>query len=287
MTRAVDPRGGAIERYAVIGHPVAHSLSPVIHRAFADETGEAIDYVARLAPLDGFGASVEAFMAEGGRGLNVTVPFKLEAFDRCTTASVRARAAGAVNCMTATPGGIAGDNTDGIGLVRDLERLGEMHGIPLAGSNVLLAGAGGSARGVIGPLLDAGVARLTLVARDRAKAQALVHSTQSASLVEVSSFDDLGAGHDLVINATSSGLTDASLPIARHILASASLAYDLMYGDRPTRFLIDAQEAGTRVTADGLGMLVEQAAESFAIWRGIRPSTAPVLAMLRATRAAR
>ena len=271
----------AVDRYAVVGHPVSHSLSPRIHAAFAAQTGASIAYERLLAPLDGFLATVDRFFVDGGRGLNVTVPFKRAAFDACgDRLSARARRAGAVNLLVRSANGLEGDNTDGAGFVVDLARLAAEHDYALAAATVLVVGAGGAARGIVGPLVDGG-ARVTLVNRDAARASALVAEVApTARALPIAAL--AGSRFDLVINATSASLDDAPLPLPRDVFADARLAYDLMYAATPTRFMRDAREAGARATSDGLGMLVEQAAESFAIWRGVRPVTAPVLASLRA-----
>lgn len=269
-----------VPRYGVVGNPVAHSLSPRIHAAFARETGLAVDYRLLPAPLDGFVAVVDRFFADGGRGVNVTVPFKLEAYAACGgRSSTRARRAGAVNFVACDDGAWSGDNTDGDGLVVDLVRLrGD-----LADARLLLVGAGGAARGVIGPLLEARPRELVVVNRDRARADAVV-ATWAADGAPVSavSFDGLaGASFDVIVNATSASLAGAALPLPPSVFAEAGLAYDMMYGPAPTAFMVAAGTGGARVVADGLGMLVEQAAESFYLWRGVRPATAPVLALLR------
>ena len=274
---AVDP--GA-PRYAVVGNPVAHSLSPQIHAAFARQTGAEIDYRRVLAPLDGFDEAVRRFVAEGGRGFNVTVPFKREAFVACgTRLSERALRAGAVNCVTVVDAGLAGDNTDGIGLVRDLARL--LGGTrSLHDRRVLLIGAGGAARGVVGPLLDTGLRELFVVARDPGKGSALIANVARA---RACSFDSIGdAPFDVIVNATSASLVGELPPLPTSHLANAGLVYDMMYGPQPTTFMLAARAAGDAVVADGLGMLVEQAAASYDLWRGTRPDTAPVLLHLRA-----
>ncbi len=268
------------DRYAVIGNPVAHSRSPAIHAQFARQTGQDLVYERLLAPLDGFVAAVEAFRAAGGRGLNVTVPFKLEAFDWCTRRSPRAAAAGAVNTLRFDVDGVFGDNTDGVGLVRDI---GGRLGFALAGARVLMLGAGGAARGVLAPLLEAGVAQLTIANRTVARAQALA-ALAADPRVQACGFDALAPDQrfDLVLNATSAGLDDAAPEIDTGLYAGLGLAYDMVYGPRPTAFMRAAQAAGCARVADGLGMLVEQAAQSFELWRGVRPLTAPVYAALRA-----
>jgi len=273
------------DRYAVIGNPVAHSKSPLIHAAFAWQTDEDIVYEALLAPLDGFAASVRSFVAAGGRGLNVTVPFKLEAWQLADQRSARAEAAKAVNTLIVTPQGLTGDNTDGVGLVRDITA---NLGVTLAGKRLLLLGAGGAARGAILPLLDAWPAALLIANRTAGKAHALAAEfapqSQGAAL-SAASFEELaGRQFDIVINATSASLNDAAPNLPVGIYASGALAYDMMYGKGLTPFLHAAQ-AGCAMLADGLGMLVEQAAESFYLWRGVRPQTAPVLAWLRSEQA--
>ena len=261
------------DRYAVFGNPISHSKSPRIHALFAAQTGQDISYEALLAPLDGFAGTVLAFAAAGGRGANVTVPFKEEAFRLATTLTQRARAAGAVNTLSFAADAIAGDNTDGAGLVRDLKA---NLGCDLAGKRILLLGAGGAARGVTLPLLDEQPGSLTIANRTAEKAVQLA----AAFGIEGGGFEMLaGRSFDLVINATSAGLSDAPLPLPTGLFASSGLAYEMLYG-RETHFMAQARAAGCRV-ADGLGMLVEQAAEAFLLWRGARPVTGPVLAALR------
>lgn len=261
------------ERYAVIGHPVSHSKSPWIHAEFARQTGQDLSYERIDAPLDGFEAAVDAFRQSGGRGLNVTLPFKEAAYRYSGELSQRARAAGAVNTL-AFRRTVFGDNTDGVGLVRDVE--GNL-GVCLTGKSVLLVGAGGAAQGVLGALMDARVAELVVANRTVAKAEALAARFTG---VTASSFAALERSFDLVINATSAGLAGEPLALPASIWRSGTLAYDMVYG-RDTPFLAAARAAGSR-TCDGLGMLVEQAAESFFIWRGVRPVTVDVLARLRA-----
>ncbi|MCA1926355.1 MAG: shikimate dehydrogenase [Thiobacillus sp.] len=264
-----------IDRYAVFGHPIAHSKSPQIHAAFARQTGETLSYEAILAPLDGFAASLADFMAHGGRGANVTVPFKEEAFRLAAARTPRASLAGAVNTLLLDGADITGDNTDGAGLVADLTRNLR---VELAGARILLLGAGGAARGVIGPLLDAGVAHLVVANRTVDKAVALAALFDGR--VSGTGFAEPDTAFDAVINATSASLAGDLPPVSRAIFSPRTLAYDMMYG-RDTPFLALARECGA-ATADGLGMLVEQAAEAFYVWRGVRPDTAPVIAGLRA-----
>ncbi|MBL8488607.1 MAG: shikimate dehydrogenase [Rhodocyclaceae bacterium] len=271
------------DRYAVFGNPVSHSKSPRIHALFARQTGEDMSYEALLAPTDGFVAAARAFASAGGRGANVTVPFKEEAWRLADRRSPRAEVAGAVNTLEFGPDGIFGDNTDGAGLVRDLK---SNLGCDVAGRRVLLLGAGGAARGVVLPLLLEGPEELFIANRSAEKAARL--AVEFARLPgcalpvkpQGGGFGELaGASYDLIINATSAGLQDARLPLPLGIFAAGSLAYEMLYG-RDTPFMAQARAVGARV-ADGLGMLVEQAAEAFFVWRGKRPETGPVIAALR------
>lgn len=262
------------DRYAVFGNPVTHSRSPRIHALFAAQTGQDMNYEALLAPIGGFATAVAAFAAAGGRGANVTVPFKEEAFRLATQYSARAQAAGAVNTLSFEAQGICGDNTDGAGLVRDLVA---NLGIPIRGKRVLLLGAGGAARGVVLPLMNESPACLVIANRTADKASQL--ATAFAGTTGCGFAALAGLSFDLIVNATSASLADARLPLPDEVFAPGCLAYEMLYG-RNTPFMAQAQAAGA-TTADGLGMLVEQAAEAFFIWRGIRPDTGPVLAQLR------
>jgi shikimate dehydrogenase len=265
------------DHYAVIGHPVAHSKSPRIHALFAAQTGQDMTYEAIEAPLDDFAGTVARLRSAGFRGCNVTVPFKFEAFKLATRRSARAESAQAVNTLNFSGEVIEGDNTDGAGLVRDIEN---NLGIMLQGRRVLLMGAGGAAYGVVLPLLQAG-ANLTVVNRTPEKAIALAETFPDAA-IQAGGYAALDASpFDVVINATSSGLTDELPPLPETALSSATLAYDMMYG-RETPFMALARTRGARI-ADGLGMLVEQAAEAFFVWRGVRPDTQTVLSQLRKT----
>lgn len=268
------------DRYAVIGNPIAHSKSPAIHAAFARATGADLSYEALLAPLDGFAATLRAFIAAGGRGVNVTVPFKQEAYEIADAAADSARRACAANVLDVRDGEIVAHNTDGIGLLRDLTA---NLGCAVHGRRVLLMGAGGASWGVAGPLLDAGPLALTIANRTVDKAVELArHFTQagSACVPEACAYADLAdRAYDVVINATSAGLSDTMPQLPGGVFAPGAMAYDMVYG-RETPFMRYACRHGARV-ADGTGMLVEQAAESFYIWRGVRPETAPVIAMLR------
>lgn len=273
------------DRYAVIGNPVAHSKSPEIHTAFARQTGQAISYEALEAPIDGFTEAVQGFRAQGGKGLNVTAPFKLEAFALARHASQRAVHAGAVNTLAWCGGLWFGDNTDGVGLTRDIE--GNLH-FPLAGKSLLLLGAGGAARGVLGSLLASRPQALTIANRTHSKAQALAKAFAKDGLVTAVVFEDFeDYVFDAVIDATSASFSDSggTLGWPPVQLRQDALAYEMVYGKGDTPFRRWALACGASLYADGLGMLVEQAAESFCIWRGVRPNTAPVLAQLRAAAA--
>lgn len=264
------------DKYAVIGNPISHSKSPLIHRLFAEQTGEDLSYEAIEAPLDGFVATIARLRSEGYQGCNVTVPFKFEAFELASELSERAQSAQAVNTLKFDATGNFGDNTDGAGLVRDIEQNLE---VSLQSKNVLLMGAGGAAYGVVLPLLHAGAA-VTVANRTAEKARELAAAFAEQGAICGCDYDELtNQRFDVVINATSAGLSDSTIPLPASIFAPGALAYDMMYG-RETPFMTFAREHGARV-ADGLGMLVEQAAEAFFIWRGIRPDTAPVLKKLR------
>ena len=286
------------DKYAVIGNPIAHSKSPQIHEMFAQQTKQDLSYEAVLAPLDGFAATVKRLRNEGYQGCNVTVPFKFEAFKLCTALTHRATTAQAVNTLKFDGNEILGDNTDSVGLVADIE---QNLGFALRGKHVLLLGAGGAAYGVALSLLNAG-AMLTIANRTKNKADVLVETLRKMSQentaqktgqinlivgglllgsVRSRSYASL-AGNKFyaVINATSSGLSDEMPPLPPDIFAPGALAYDLMYGTE-TPFMKFAREQGAAKVADGLGMLVEQAAEAFLLWRGVRPDTRPILAKLR------
>lgn len=272
------------DQYAVIGNPIAHSKSPLIHSEFARQTGQQMSYVTRLAPLDGFVNSVRKFIAQGGKGMNVTVPFKLEAYALATQLTPRAKSAQAVNTLKFLPGGrILGDNTDGAGLVRDLTH---NLNVSLMGKRILLLGAGGAAQGVILPLLGEKPATLTIANRTASKASALSEmfekKQEKTRLIGVG-FSKLEGkrAFDLVINATSSSLSQEAPPLPEGIYTPSAVAYDMMYGKGLTPFLRDARNKGAAHLADGVGMLVEQAAESFTLWRGVRPATESVLKQLR------
>jgi len=268
------------DRYAVIGNPVAHSRSPVIHTEFARQTGQDLVYVKLPAPRHGFRAEVERFVAHGGRGLNVTIPFKHEACALASQLSERAKFAQAVNTLTFQEGKVVGDNTDGAGLLHDLEK---NLGVTLTGRRLLLLGAGGAARGVLMPLIAHGVRLAAIANRDLSKAKAMEARFGLFGNVRALGYEELaGTSFDIVINSTSASLHGALPPISGAVFSTDCVAYDMVYTPNgSTPFLDLARESGARVVADGLGMLVEQAAESFFIWRGVRPDTRPVLELLR------
>ena len=270
-----------IDRYAVVGNPVAHSKSPTIHTAFAQATGQALTYETLLAPRDGFVATVERFVSEGGKGLNVTIPFKLEAFALARERSARAAAAGACNTLAWRGDHWFGDNTDGAGLLRDLVHNA---GATIAGRDVLVLGAGGAARGILLPLLREAPRRLVIANRTHSRAVELAAAFAAMGPVTAVAPSALaGQRFDIVINATSIGL-GSEVPRdlwPSGLFAPGGFAYDLVYANATTPFLAWAAEQGVTRTADGLGMLIEQAAESFVIWRGVRPNTAPVFALMR------
>lgn len=271
-----------IDRYAVLGHPVTHSRSPFIHAAFAQATGQRLTYGRIDCPPGALPATLAAFVADGGRGCNITVPLKFEAAALCARLTPRARLAGATNTLQWQDDGWLGDNTDGIGLVRDIVQNADR---PLAGARVLLVGAGGAAAGVLGPMLSAGAAEVQVVNRGAARAAELcaAHAALAAThgaRLHVGGLGDAGTAFDVVVNATSSSLAGGDVPAAPAVLRPGSLAVDLMYGPAAQPFLAWARAHGA-TGRDGLGMLVEQAAEAFALWRGVRPLTTPVLADLR------
>jgi len=278
-----------VDKYAVIGNPIAHSKSPLIHAAFAQQTGQAMSYEAILAPLDGFEAAVEALMASGYKGLNVTVPFKFEALKFASTrgkVNSCAERAGASNTLIFDANaGVIADNTDGVGLVNDIT-----HNIKfdIRHKRVLVLGSGGAAFGILQPLVEATPGSIVIANRTFAKAEEaanrlaeIIKASNSAVSSLPKRFEELdGLQFDLIINSTSAGLTDSALPISDTIFAEGCLAYDMMYG-RETPFMAQARRNGAQV-ADGLGMLVEQAAEAFYLWRGVRPDTKPVMGKIRA-----
>jgi len=258
--------------YAVIGNPIGHTKSPMIHTGFAQQAGQDIRYIALEAPLGGFGAKVDAFRAEGGLGLNITAPFKLDAVAYATETRERATLAGAANAMKFDGGQVIADNFDGVGLVRDIRRNLDC---PMQGRRVLVLGAGGATRGAILPLLEQDPARLVIANRTVETARALAERfSRHGALVGIGYAELAGqAPFDLVVNATSASLSNELPPVPPTSFAPGCLAYDLAYGKGLTPFLRLAQGTGVRRLADGVGMLVEQAAEAFAWWRGVRPDT--------------
>lgn len=276
--------GSTPRHYAVVGNPIEHSRSPAIHRAFARQCKIALEYERLLAPLDAFAATVGTFFARGGQGLNVTVPFKEEAFQLANKGlSQRAQLAGAVNTLWMDNGTLHGCNTDGVGLLADLRRLG----YDPAGRRVLLVGAGGAARGVLLPLLQADCAELRIVNRSVERAISLHHATASslpdyAQRLSSGALSEAGPDWDIVINATSGSLSGQAPALPSGVYAPGALAYDMVYGPQPTAFMAQALTQGAAQCADGLGMLVEQAAVSFQIWHGVLPDTTEVYRQLRA-----
>lgn len=267
------------DRYAVVGNPIAHSLSPRIHGAFAAQTGEDIRYEKRLVEKGGFAGFAREFFAAGGRGLNVTLPFKLDACEFADALTQRAKAAGAVNTLALQENGaILGDNTDGAGLVADIKN---QLGWAIRGKSVLLLGAGGATRGALLPLLKEAPAQLHIANRTEAKAEQLAKDFSGHGRITASGLDAVPAGFDLVVNASAASLSGELPPLSPRALAKGGRVYDMVYGAEPTPFMRWAEQLGAE-TADGLGMLVGQAAESFYLWRGLRPAVAPVLNMLRA-----
>lgn len=272
-------------RFAVFGNPIKHSYSPLMHSLFAEQFGIDLRYEKQLVPLDSFASTAEEFFAQGGTGLNITVPFKLEAYEIAKQGlSPRARAAGSVNTLWQDQGIIHGDNTDGIGLVRDLERLG----VQLNQQRILLIGAGGASRGALLPLLQSQCAALHIANRTVSKAEELVKLMQDLQVLEpqqsisASALDAIPGAWDVIINASSSSLSDAPIAIPESVFTAQSFAYDMLYtANGQTAFLKQAQEAGVGRVSDGLGMLVYQGAEAFRIWHQELPDGLPVLQTLR------
>ena len=267
------------DQYAVIGNPIGHTKSPLIHGLFAQETRQDMSYTAiegPVEPQDAFAATVHAFVAAGGKGMNVTAPFKLKAFAIADERSERAALAGAANALSFKDGRIVAENFDGVGLVRDIE---VNLSLPMAGKRVLVLGAGGAVRGALLPFIAARPAELVIANRDIAKVKALVEQVASSGLLVTCGYGDLeGMGQfDLVVNATSASLTGELPPVPPSVFGPTGVAYELAYGKRLTPFLRLARNAGVLGIADGVGMLVEQAAEAFAWWRGVRPQTRAVI----------
>ena len=267
-----------MDRYAVIGHPIKHSQSPFIHQQFAAQTKQALDYQRLLAPLDGFADSLHHFAAEGGKGCNITVPFKTQALDIADELTPRAELAGAVNTLhLLADGRWLGDNTDGAGLVMDLKRLG----CTLNGANILLLGAGGAARGALALLLAEQPAKLVVANRTPARAEELAQHFAHLGNIVSAPLESLEQPFDIIINSTSASLQGEAMSLSHQVCHPETRVYDMMYGATETPFLAWAREQGLEHRYDGLGMLVGQAAESFYVWRGVRPEVMPVLEALR------
>lgn len=267
-----------MDQYRVFGNPIKQSRSPHIHQLFAQETEQQINYETQFAELDGFSTAIAEFIAQGGKGANVTAPFKEEAMAMCDELTEHAKLSGAVNTLTFKNGKIYGDTTDGVGLVNDLLS----HDVCLSNSRILLLGAGGASKGVVSPLLKQNPKSLTIANRTVAKAEAIVEQYPKQN-ISACSFDEANSlAFDIIINATSAGLTGNGLPIAEKLITKNCVCYDMTYGKELTPFLQKAKYLQAQKVIDGLGMLVGQAAESFCIWRGIRPSTDPVVAKLKA-----
>jgi shikimate dehydrogenase len=267
--------------YAVIGHPISHSRSPRIHSLFASQTGEALEYTAIQAPLDSFENTVSEFFARGGKGLNVTVPFKEAAWQMAGRHSARALKAGAANTLYQNKGVLVADNTDGAGLVQDLLH---NHQVVLKGARVLILGAGGAVRGVLAPLLLEQPHTLVIANRTPAKAQNLVDlfaDVAGITRLDCKTFDSIAGDFDVIINGTSASLQGDLPPLSATLIGADTVIYDMMYAAKNTTFNQWALDNGANRVYDGLGMLVEQAAEAFEVWRGVRPKTAPVIAGLR------
>ncbi len=269
------------DHYAVMGNPISHSRSPQIHAAFAQQTGQRIVYTATQVDPGGFEQAVGNFFAHGGKGLNITVPFKREAWALASELGPEAKQAGAVNTLLMNAEGqLVGRNTDGVGLVRDIL---QNHTGSIAGKKILLVGAGGAARGVLQPLLTEAPAQLLIVNRTPGRAHELAADFSALGSVKGAAFDDLaGQNFDLIINATAASLHGEVPPLPDEACAINTWCYDMMYSAEPTPFMRWAAQHGAEKSMDGLGMLVEQAAESFFLWRGVRPETAPVIQTVRA-----
>jgi len=270
----------SVSQYAVVGDPIAHSKSPRIHRLFAEQTGEELAYDAFAITSDNFAQFVQEFFENGGAGLNITLPHKEAAFKLAAQNSPRATLAGAVNTLTVHAGKLCGDNTDGPGLVRDLQT---NNGIELNGKSILMLGAGGAARGALAELVNTEPRKITLLNRTVSKAESIKFDFRDVATIDAASYDkaDPDEQYDVIINATSLSLNKELPPLSAQWIAPECCCYDMMYSDEETVFVEWAKQHGAAKALDGLGMLVEQAAESFAIWRGIRPDTGPVITAIR------
>lgn len=267
-----------MDRYAVVGNPIAHSKSPAIHRLFAEQTGEAMEYNKILVAPNAFAEEASAFFALGGQGLNVTVPFKEAAYRFADDLTERGRLAEAINTLALQPdGSILGDNTDGAGFMLDLQRLNW----PVAGKRILILGAGGAVRGILHPLLQSQPANVVIANRTLAKAEALAAAFRNYGDITAVGFDALNTAFDLIVNGTSSSLSGEIPPLSASCIGPQTCVYDLMYASELTPFLRWAKDNGALAVSDGLGMLVGQAAEAFALWRGRSPDMGAVLDALR------
>jgi len=264
--------------YGVVGNPISHSKSPSIHQTFALQTKQSVEYKPFLVAVDGFEQAIAGFIASGISGVNVTVPFKENAWAIATKLSKQAQLAGAVNTLSFKDGEIFGDNTDGVGLVSDLKN---NHGFDFTGKKVLVLGAGGAVRGVLGPIIQENPASITIANRTLSKAKQLEKIFANDYSISSSEFGDLDTSYDLIINGTSASLNNELPPIPEVVVSSHSVLYDMMYSQQTTTFNQWGQDLNAGSTIDGLGMLVEQAAEAFYIWRGIRPVTNDVFTRLR------
>lgn len=267
-----------VSKYGVVGNPIGHSKSPDIHSTFAQQTKQLMEYLPILVGLDEFDASIKEFATAGGQGLNVTVPFKQQAWDIADKLSDRAQLAGAVNTLTFVDGIIKGDNTDGTGLVRDLK---SNQGFDFKGKSILVLGAGGAVRGILGPLIDELPADITIANRTLANADALKNIFSEVFDIQVIPFQSLTKQYDLIINGTSASLQNELLPIPDSIVGSTTCLYDMMYSKDQTVFNLWGEKLGADKTIDGLGMLVEQAAEAFSLWRGVDPDTSLIIDKIR------
>lgn len=268
--------------YAVVGNPIGHSKSPVIHNAFAEQTGEDLFYKALLAPLDAFEDEVRRFLGNGGQGLNITVPFKENAYRMADELTPRAQRAQAVNTIKRLPDGrLLADNTDGAGLVRDLTL---NNSVKLEGKRILLLGAGGAVRGVLQPLLEQKPAEIVIANRTVSKAQQLAADFADLGSVSACGFSEAPGTFDVIINGTSASLAGELPPLPATVIGPKTVCYDMMYSQKKTVFNAWAEAEGAALTIDGLGMLVEQAAEAFSVWRGVRPETTRVMLSLRGER---
>ena len=268
-----------IDRYAVIGNPISHSKSPLIHTEFARQTAQQLTYSAELVELGEVKIFVKSFTENNGKGLNVTVPFKQDAFELATELSGRAQRAGAVNTLTLKDNKIFGDTTDGVGLLNDLT---QNHKVDIKNKHILIIGAGGAVRGVLEPLLLEAPASLIIANRTVSKAQQLANDFSSFGNISACAFSELKNRHfDIIINGTSASLSGELPPLPENLFSENACAYDMMYAKDPTVFMQWSKQQGAKLILDGLGMLVEQAAESFYIWRGVRPETSDVIQMIK------